>query len=385
MGLPPNQILHEEERMARRIAGLMSAIFALTTTMGPARADVVVTLEAFSTTGQPVTGPVAPGTDVTVDILLSADVADSPLADVRLIQFDFAATSPGIQLVSYTWSVDANAYSFQDAEFPLTSVTSILFGSGPGLLALTTEPVKVGSVDITVDASGTLDAVNPENTDANFGAEIRASFTANRIYRSDLGNLQGGSLDFPVTGDAGGGGGGGIGGIPQPNDLDGDGVIDAMDAFPTNPAEAIDTNNDGVGNNADPDDDSDGVMDEEDAFPIDPAETTDTNGDGVGDNEDTDRDGDNVANDGDAFPDDPTETMDTDDDGTGNNADTDDDNDGIEDADDAFPLDPNRGGPDGENTATGSQPRMCGAGMLGSSMLMLLSLGFVAYRPRLRF
>lgn len=369
--------------MARKIAGLVSVILVLTTMMGSVRADVVVTLEAFTATGQPVTGPVAPGTGVTVDILLSVDSEDDPLADVRLIQFDFAATSSAIQLDAYTWSVDANAYSFQDAEFPVASVVSIFFGSGPGLLTLTTEPVKVASVDVTISASGTLDVVNPAAPDENSGANVQARFDGTRSFSLFAANLQGGSLAFSATGDDGGTGGGGApGGAPQPNDQDGDGVVDVDDAFPDNPQETTDTNDDGLGNNTDPDDDSDGVVDEDDAFPIDPAETTDSNGDGVGDNEDSDRDGDNVANDGDAFPDDPTEAMDTDDDGVGNNADTDDDGDDVADADDAFPLDPNRGGPGEGNTASGSPPSACGAGMLGSSMLMLMGLGLMSHRSR---
>jgi hypothetical protein len=44
-------------------------------------------------------------------------------------------------------------------------------------------------------------------------------------------------------------------------DDDGDGVVDALDAFPSDPEEWIDTDDDGVGNNADPDDDNDGMPD----------------------------------------------------------------------------------------------------------------------------
>ncbi len=376
--------------MGRKIAGLLFVLCGLPASAGSARADVIVTLEAFNTSGQPISGALAPGTDVIVDILLSADAEDAPVADVRLIQFDFDATDLGIQLVTFTWTVDANAYSLPDTEFPVTNVVAVSLGSAPGMLTLTSQPVKVASVDITIDGAGTLDVVNPANTDDNFGADVRASFSSPKRYTLMAGNLQGGSLVFSVSGADGGsggdtgGGGGAPGGTPQPNDQDGDGVTDTLDAFPTNPDEAIDTNSDGVGNNADPDDDSDGVVDEEDAFPVDPDETTDSNGDGVGDTADPDDDGDNVADSGDAFPNDPTEAMDTDDDGIGNNADTDDDNDGVEDADDAFPLDPNRGGSneDGGNSATGSQPRMCGAGMLGTSMFMLMGLGLMSYRPR---
>jgi hypothetical protein len=45
------------------------------------------------------------------------------------------------------------------------------------------------------------------------------------------------------------------------SDLDGDGVPDNQDAFPSDPAETIDTDGDGVGNNADQDDDNDKMPD----------------------------------------------------------------------------------------------------------------------------
>lgn len=45
------------------------------------------------------------------------------------------------------------------------------------------------------------------------------------------------------------------------SDADGDGVPDAQDAFPNNPAETTDTDGDGTGNNADTDDDNDGMPD----------------------------------------------------------------------------------------------------------------------------
>ena len=48
----------------------------------------------------------------------------------------------------------------------------------------------------------------------------------------------------------------------------------------------MDTDGDGIGNNADADDDGDGVADANDAFPLDPNEDTDSDGDGVGDNSD---------------------------------------------------------------------------------------------------
>ncbi len=77
-------------------------------------------------------------------------------------------------------------------------------------------------------------------------------------------------------------------------DTDGDGFRDDVDAFPGDPAEWLDTDSDGIGNNADPDDDNDGTPDGSDAFPLDPAEDTDTDGDGTGDNADLDDDNDGI-------------------------------------------------------------------------------------------
>ena len=122
-------------------------------------------------------------------------------------------------------------------------------------------------------------------------------------------------------------------------DSDGDGVVDSLDAFPNDASETVDTDGDGIGNNADTDDDNDNVEDVNDAFPFDANESVDTDGDGIGNNADTDDDNDGVSDSDDAFPLDASETIDTDGDGIGNNADNDDDNDNVEDANDAFPLD----------------------------------------------
>ena len=140
-------------------------------------------------------------------------------------------------------------------------------------------------------------------------------------------------------------------------DTDGDGTVDPRDAFPADPNEWSDLDDDGVGDNADLDDDGDGAADEEDAFPRDAGEWADSDGDGVGDNGDafpddpaetSDRDGDGVGDNGDAFPDDGGEWADTDGDGVGDNGDafpndpaeaSDRDGDGVGDGRDAFPGD----------------------------------------------
>lgn len=63
---------------------------------------------------------------------------------------------------------------------------------------------------------------------------------------------------------------------PNPVDLpdsDADGVPDRDDAFPQDPNETLDTDGDGLGNNADPDDDNDSVPDEQDFRPLNAART----------------------------------------------------------------------------------------------------------------
>ena len=68
--------------------------------------------------------------------------------------------------------------------------------------------------------------------------------------------------------------------------------MDEDDAFPLAGSESLDTDSDGIGNNADTDDDGDDVLDSDDAFPLDASESIDTDGDGTGNNADTDDDGD---------------------------------------------------------------------------------------------
>ena len=75
---------------------------------------------------------------------------------------------------------------------------------------------------------------------------------------------------------------------PALKDTDGDGIVDAGDALPEDPAEWADADGDGTGDIADTDDDNDGVSDSEDAFPYEPAEWADADGDGIGDNADED-------------------------------------------------------------------------------------------------
>ena len=116
-------------------------------------------------------------------------------------------------------------------------------------------------------------------------------------------------------------------------DCDGDGYIDSIDTFPTDSTEWIDTDGDGLGNNADIDDDGDGVSDAYDWAPLNSSEWRDFDGDGDGDTNDTDDDNDGVADTEDAYPYDASESADNDGDGVGDNTDMDDDDDGVDDYD----------------------------------------------------
>ncbi|GIX07941.1 MAG: hypothetical protein KatS3mg115_2344 [Candidatus Poribacteria bacterium] len=109
-------------------------------------------------------------------------------------------------------------------------------------------------------------------------------------------------------------------GLPndQDEDDDNDGVLDHQDAFPLDPSEWEDADGDLIGDRMDADDDADGIGDDHngngtpdyreldfdgdgipraesvpwDAFPWDPTEWRDTDQDGIGDNTDSDDDGD---------------------------------------------------------------------------------------------
>lgn len=97
---------------------------------------------------------------------------------------------------------------------------------------------------------------------------------------------------------------------PDPGrDRDEDGFPDTQDAFPDDPLEWLDSDGDGIGDNADhvPLKDADGDLypDEEDAFPNDPKEWQDADRNGVGDNAEywaADTDGDGFGDVIDLFP-----------------------------------------------------------------------------------
>ncbi len=73
---------------------------------------------------------------------------------------------------------------------------------------------------------------------------------------------------------------------PILGDVDGDGIENSSDPFPGNPTEWLDTDNDGIGNNADKDDDNDGMLDSDEIHygfkPLDASDAIlDADGDGI--------------------------------------------------------------------------------------------------------
>ena len=111
-------------------------------------------------------------------------------------------------------------------------------------------------------------------------------------------------------------------------DSDGDTYPDYLDDFPDDPTEWLDTDDDGIGNNADTDDDGDNLTDfyEQNSDPATDPLDPDTDDDGYCDGPATITD---VCDATDAFPTDPDEWNDNDGDGIGDNEDPDDDNDQI--------------------------------------------------------
>ena len=345
-------------------------------TAGLVRADVVVSFDLKDAGGAAIQGDVAAGTRIFADILLSTDAAETtPIADVRSIQFSVSETSSTLGLENFTWLIGP-IYGLQDNSLPTPAAVTLQTSSSAQLLTLDSTPVAVASVEVVANATGTLDVRGAPDATADFVARVSVDFEIPSEFTPQLENLTGGTLGITVTS-------GGTNGGPPTDDRDNDGVPDADDAFPDDPAETTDTDGDGIGDVADTDDDGDGIADDLDEFPLDPAETTDTDGDGVGDV-------------GDAFPQDGTETVDSDDDGLGDTADPDDDNDGVTDEVDAFPLDPaetsdtdNNGIGDNADAAGDSGNRgpvaggaVCGFGMLGSMMFLFACMGVVRLHRR---
>ncbi|MGB0715590.1 MAG: hypothetical protein ACPGXK_06925 [Phycisphaerae bacterium] len=282
----------------------------------PALAQIAVSYEARDANGEVVPGGlVSLGETFEVDVLLSVGPEGTSFTDVRQIQLDFSNTEVAAQLLSLMWLLDPDVYFLVESG-EVVSASNLDITLNENLVAVTSEPIRVLTATLILDGPASFDALGPQTSVTTFaGDELTIG----------QGDFSGSALSLNLLGQ------------PQEGDRDGDGVLDVADAFPTDPQESVDTDGDGIGNNADEDDDGDGVNDVDDEFPFDAAEQMDSDFDGVGDNAD-------------AFPNDRTETIDSDGDGVGDNADT-------------FPLDSRRSGMDESEFNTG--PRTTG-GLCGT-------------------
>ena len=86
-------------------------------------------------------------------------------------------------------------------------------------------------------------------------------------------------------------------------DTDNDGILDGEDEFPLDPSNSVDTDNDGIDNNSDPDDDNDEILDGDDncRLIVNPGQEN-FDGDSVGDVCDSDDDNDGVPDTEDNLP-----------------------------------------------------------------------------------
>ena len=171
--------------------------------------------------------------------------------------------SPGVQLI--WWLSDFNLFDmrymgYQEFEFndndggPSYRFTSVIVQQG----VIT---ARASAINTETDASELVIRLYPE-----------LEFTDQELLAAVLDDDELGSFSIEVA---------------EAADL-------VVDVFPLDPSEWFDTDDDGIGNNADADDDGDGVADSEDAFPLDVNEIMDTDGDGIGNNADADDDGDGI-------------------------------------------------------------------------------------------
>lgn len=181
-----------------RIVFQLTVVLAMLFIVGRADGDIVITLSARSPNGQAITGPVAVGTQATVDILLSASGTDNPLSDLRSLVFDVNGTDADLVPIQFTWFLDPTAYGFQAAGLPTPSAASVLLMSQPNLLTLSAAPILVGTLTVTVNGNGTLTLVG-DGESGSSGTEFSAGFVAPRDFSPALGNLSGGTLAFTVT------------------------------------------------------------------------------------------------------------------------------------------------------------------------------------------
>ena len=165
--------------MGKAIVGIGFLLCVATVSRG----GIVITLETD------LKQPPKPGDIIHVDILLSSD--SDPIELMRGFQFDLADNAPGGQFSGQLFSDPANPDAWQWSapmngpkwfkEDPLPIPRANYTRQDPDRkrqIDLTSEPVKVASIEVEFKAPGFLDVTNRDERDPNedVGAGFRAGF-----------------------------------------------------------------------------------------------------------------------------------------------------------------------------------------------------------------
>lgn len=168
--------------------------------------------------------------------------------DTEKCDFPFGSNPPTVvNHKSYKFTAEQSIYIPIRAKDPDSDITSYKLSNAPNWLSIQND-VIIGSAPSDVKSDIENIILHVEDSNSNL---IEHHFSL--IYTAKK----------RLTG--------------QNIDSDGDGVLDPEDAFPLDANESVDTDADGIGNNADTDDDNDGVLDADDAYPLDSSRSSNSN------------------------------------------------------------------------------------------------------------
>lgn len=165
-------------------------------------------------------------------------------------QFTLSRTS-----VSFSGTMDNGTPASQSVTGTVTKATGNIY-----VVVEYTNPDVVADVTVSIAGSVGTMTIYPANPDALGGGDHSSTISVQVCNDAACSSQVSGSpktISVSYTVEVG-------------PDADADGIPDTLDAFPNDPNESADSDNDGVGDNADLDDDNDGVEDTDDEYPNDP-------------------------------------------------------------------------------------------------------------------
>ena len=190
---------------------------------------------------------------LTVDGITYTPSANKTLSNVTFSKATSTANTTSINNIQKVISI-ANSWTNFSGSIRFTYLTSELNGLNENDLKVSTYNGSswIPLTATTVTAATNVATVNLTTTNiSELTLQISGTTTSTTTTTTTV----------TPTSSSGGGGGGSSTPAVDPNDTDGDGVANALDAFPNDPNEWEDSDADGIGNNGDPDDDNDGVYD----------------------------------------------------------------------------------------------------------------------------